>query len=66
MKQPSNIVKQGGSIYLLIPPALVEYLHLRIGEDAVIIEDKEKSKGRFAAFWRIEDDKKMKDAKDSL
>ena len=66
MKQPTNIVKQGGSVYLLIPPALVDYLGLEIGEDTVIIEDKEKSKGRFAAFWRVEDDKKMKDAKDML
>jgi antitoxin component of MazEF toxin-antitoxin module len=66
MEIKTNITKNGGSLYLLIPPALIEYMGLDVGEDKVIITDKEKSKGKYAAFWRVEDDKKMKDAKDIL
>lgn len=64
MKQFSNIVKSGGSTYLLLPPALVEYLNLQIGENEVMIEDKEKSKGKYAAFWKPS--QKQKDAKDMI
>ena len=66
MQLKTNITKNGGSLYLLLPPSLIEYMKLEVGENRVVIEDKEKSKGRFAAFWRVEDDKKMKDAKDIL
>jgi antitoxin component of MazEF toxin-antitoxin module len=54
MQIKTNLTKNGGSLYLLIPPSLIEYLGLEAGEDKVIIEDKEKSKGRYAAFWKNE------------
>lgn len=39
---------------MLVPPALVEYLGLVVGDDGIVVEDKEKTKGRFAAFWKAE------------
>jgi len=54
MEWKTNVVRQGGSTYLLLPPALVEYLNLEVGEDTVVVEDKEKQKGKFAAFWKRE------------
>jgi antitoxin component of MazEF toxin-antitoxin module len=53
MQIKTNVIKNGGSLYLLLPPALVEYLGLEIGEDKIVIEDKEKTKGRYAAFWKV-------------
>lgn len=52
MQLKTNIVKNGGSLYLLIPPALIEHLGLEASEDSIIIEDKVKSKGKYAAFWK--------------
>jgi len=53
MQIKTNVVKNGGSLYLLVPPALIEYLSLEAGEDVVVIEDKEKMKGRYAVFWKV-------------
>ena len=59
MKQKTSVIENSGSTYLLIPPALKEYLGLKAGKDKVIIEDKEKGKGRYAAFWSVETDGKQ-------
>jgi antitoxin component of MazEF toxin-antitoxin module len=52
MQQKTSLRNIGGSFYMLMPPALVEYLGLVVGEDTIVVEDKEKSKGRFAAIWK--------------
>ena len=54
MKRKTSLIENGGSTYLLIPPDLKDYLGLKVGKDTVEIEDKEKSKGRFAAFWKAD------------
>jgi bifunctional DNA-binding transcriptional regulator/antitoxin component of YhaV-PrlF toxin-antitoxin module len=65
MQLKTNITKNGGSLYLLIPPSLIEYLGLEPGDANIIIEDKEKGKGKYAAFWKTSDTRKMQDAKDT-
>ena len=51
MESSSNIRKFGGSLYLLIPAHVVEWLELTDGDD-MAIEDKVKSKGKFIAAWK--------------
>jgi len=58
LKQTTSVVENNGSTYLLIPPALKEYLGLKTGKDQAVIEDKEKGKGKYAAFWAVESDGK--------
>lgn len=57
MQQKTSLRNIGGSFYMLMPQALVEYLGLEVGDDTIVVEDKEKSKGRFAAFWKNEEKK---------
>jgi antitoxin component of MazEF toxin-antitoxin module len=52
MQWKTSVANYGGSTYLLLPPALVEYLGLEPGQEQVVLEDKEKAKGKFAAFWK--------------
>jgi antitoxin component of MazEF toxin-antitoxin module len=49
----SIFTKIGGSIYLRIPPAVVEHLEIKDG-DAGEIEDKNGNKGKFIAAWKTE------------
>ena len=60
MQQKTSVIENNGSTYLLIPPALREHLRLKVGKDTAVIEDKEKSKGKYAAFWAVEEDAKEK------
>jgi hypothetical protein len=54
MQWKTSVVSIGGSTYLLLPPALVDFLNLELGQEKVVLEDKEKQKGKFAAFWKNE------------
>ena len=58
MKQTTSFVEINGSGYLLIPPPLRAHLALKVGKDQVVIEDKEKGKGKFAVFWAVDSDVK--------
>jgi antitoxin component of MazEF toxin-antitoxin module len=42
----------GGTMYLRIPPAMLEYLGITEGEDVVSLEDKSGPKGKFAVMWK--------------
>jgi len=53
METKSNIRKFGNSLYLLIPMPVSEWLALKDGDD-MVIEDKEKTKGKFFAAWKEE------------
>ena len=55
VQQKTSLIENNGSTYLLIPPALKDYLKLIVGKDTVVIEDKEKGKGKYAAFWNAVD-----------
>jgi hypothetical protein len=54
VKQTTSVIENNGSTYLLIPPALRDHLNLKVGKDTVVIEDKEKGKGKYAAFWSVD------------
>ena len=41
----------GGTMYVRIPPVLIEHLGMKEGEDTVSIEDKNGAKGKFAVLW---------------
>lgn len=55
MKQKTSMRNIGGSNYVLIPPALVEYLGLEVGTDTVQLEDKENEKKRFVVISKKEE-----------
>jgi hypothetical protein len=56
MKQKTSLIENGGTYYLRIPPALKEYLNLKVGQE-ITIEDKKKRHGKYAVFWNSADDK---------
>ena len=58
MEQKTSLILNGGTYYLRIPPALKDHLKLKVGDDTVVIEDKEKGKGKYAAFWSVDADGK--------
>jgi hypothetical protein len=58
VEQKTNLISINGTFYLRIPPALKDFLNLEVGEDKIMIVDKEKSKGRYAAFWAVKKDGK--------
>ena len=63
MEFKTNVSKNGGSTYLLLPKQIVEYLGLEAGECTAIVEEKDTTgKGRFAVFWSRADEKKAEDA----
>jgi hypothetical protein len=70
MQWKTSCVKFGGSTYMLVPPELVAYLALEIGAENIVLEEKEKTKGRFGVFWKNvrtpEEQKKVDDAKAML
>lgn len=47
----TSIRNIGGTTYARIPPAMVEHLKLREGEDTASLEDKTGPKGKFATLW---------------
>lgn len=51
MKQATSIRKIGNSFYLLIPPHFFDQMQFEEGEEAAMIEDKNKTKGPFMAVW---------------
>jgi bifunctional DNA-binding transcriptional regulator/antitoxin component of YhaV-PrlF toxin-antitoxin module len=61
VKQKTSVIENNGTTYLRIPPALKDHLGLKVGDDTVIIEDKEKGKGKYAAFWSVDADVSKKD-----
>lgn len=58
MRQKTSVRKIGNSTYLLLPPALVEYLDLAEGDETTWIEDREKQHGPYAQFWSTNQKKK--------
>jgi antitoxin component of MazEF toxin-antitoxin module len=51
MISETNTKKFGGTIYLRIPPHMVEYLTLK-EEDLILIQDDNGKHGKFVSFWR--------------
>lgn len=58
MRQKTSVREIGNSTYLLLPPALVEYLELKPGDESVWIEDREKQHGPYAQLWSVNQKKK--------
>jgi antitoxin component of MazEF toxin-antitoxin module len=44
----------GGTMYVRIPPHLIEHLGVKEGDDTVSLEDKSGPKGKFATLWSNE------------
>jgi len=57
MQFKTNVVEIGSTTYLLIPKEVRDFLSLEAGQEKVIMQDYEKSKGRFIAFWKNEEKK---------
>ena len=48
----TNTRKQGGTVYVRIPPHLVEYLDLTGDSEEIQIQDDDGHHGKFISFWR--------------
>ena len=54
MKFERKVLEIGGSIAIIIPRDMAEYLDLKINTD-VILQDEENKKGqKYASFWKKE------------
>lgn len=51
MKISTSVIKNGGTLYLRVPPDLAEFLGIKEGQDTVEIQDEQGKHGRFASFW---------------
>jgi len=63
MKQKTSLIDNNGTYYLRIPPHLKDYLDLKVGEDTVVVEDKEKKHGKYAVLWSVDADEQEKKSK---
>jgi bifunctional DNA-binding transcriptional regulator/antitoxin component of YhaV-PrlF toxin-antitoxin module len=52
MQFKTSVVQIGGTTYLLIPKEVRDFLNLEVGPEQVVLQDYEKSKGKFIAFWK--------------
>jgi hypothetical protein len=56
MRDKTSLIKIGSTPYMRLTPALVEYLQLEYGENTITIQDREKTKGKYAQFWSTKND----------
>ena len=56
MKFKTNVIQIGGSMYALIPPAIIENYNIEVGEDALIINATEGKKGKYLEVWTKKED----------
>jgi hypothetical protein len=56
VRQKTSLIDNNGTFYLRIPPALKDYLDLKVGENTVVIEDREKQHGKYAVLWSVSAD----------
>ena len=51
-----KVMELGGSLAITIPPEIVEHIGIKAG-DELVMQDKEKGKGKYFAGWNAKDDK---------
>jgi len=54
----TNTRKQGGTVYVRIPPHLVEYLNLNGDLEELSIQDDKGKHGKFISVWRKDQEEK--------
>jgi hypothetical protein len=60
MRQKTSLIENNGTFYLRIPPHLKDYLDLKVGDNTVVVEDKEKQHGKYAVLWAVDADESKK------
>ena len=50
-KFTKTVLEIGGSVAITLPPEIAAHIEVKVG-DKIILEDKEKGKGKFVAFWK--------------
>lgn len=52
MKFETTLVKQGGTIYMRIPPLLLKHLEIKDETEIVIVQDETGKYGNFFSAWK--------------